>query len=167
MGKLAIVRKRHILTGKPQAPYQEFLFQGFVLDAKGRKMSKSQGNVMETKKLLQEKSADITRFYFLWKCSPIDSMNFDLNELRKRPYQVLSTLYHLHNFFMQNAEYDHFNPNKHTLKWATEQEKLLTAPDQWLLSKVQKLVRNYTKKSEECEFNFALSELEEFVVNLF
>ena len=88
-----------ILTGKAQAPYQEFLFQGFVLDAKGRKMSKSQGNVMETKKLLQEKSADITRFYFLWKCSPIDSMNFDLNELRKRPYQVLSTLYHLAQLF--------------------------------------------------------------------
>jgi len=66
---------------------------------------------------------------------------------------------------MQNAEYDKFNPNKHTLKWADE-EKLLTTPDQWILSKVQKLVRNYTKKSEECEFNFALAELEEFVVNL-
>ncbi|WGM89055.1 MAG: isoleucine--tRNA ligase [Candidatus Bathyarchaeum tardum] len=154
-----------ILTGKPQAPYEEFLFQGFVLDAKGRKMSKSLGNVLETKKLLQEKSSDITRFYFLWKCSPIDSMNFDLNELRKRPYQVLSTLYHLHNFFMQNAEYDHFDPTINTLPWATNQ-KLLTEPDMWLLSKVQKLVRNYTKKSEECEFNFALSELEEFVVNI-
>ncbi|MCW4021741.1 MAG: isoleucine--tRNA ligase [Candidatus Bathyarchaeota archaeon] len=154
-----------ILTGKPQAPYEEFLFQGFVLDAKGRKMSKSLGNVLETKKLLEEKSADVTRFYFLWKCSPIDSMNFDLNELRKRPYQVLSTLYHLHNFFMQNAEYDHFDPTSHTLQWATK-EKLLTEPDMWLLSKVQKLVRDYTKKSEECQFNFALSELEEFVVNI-
>jgi len=153
-----------ILTEKPQAPYEEFLFQGFVLDAKGRKMSKSLGNVLETKKLLQEKSSDVTRFYFLWKCSPIDSMNFDLIELRKRPYQVLSTLYHLHNFFMQNAEYDHFTPTTHTLKWATNQS-LLTKPDMWLLSKVQKLVKVYTKKSEGCQFNFALSELEEFVVN--
>jgi len=154
-----------ILTGKPKAPYQEFLFQGFVLDAKGRKMSKSLGNVLEINKLLKEKSADITRFYFLWKCSPIDSMNFDPQELKGRPYQVLSTLYHLHNFFMQNAEYDKFNPKKHTLQWATK-ENALNASDRWLLSKLQCLVREFTEKAEECEFNFALSKLEDFIVNI-
>jgi isoleucyl-tRNA synthetase len=154
-----------ILTGKPQAPYEEFLFQGFVLDAKGRKMSKSLGNVLEINKLLHEKSADISRFYFLWKCSPIDSMNFDLNELRGRPYQVLSTLYHLHNFFMQNAEYDKFNPKTHTLDWATKQNQL-TDPDKWLLSRLQGLIEEFTEKAEECEFNFALSKLENFIVNV-
>ncbi len=154
-----------ILTGKPEAPYEEFLFQGFVLDAKGRKMSKSLGNVLEINKLLQERSADISRFYFLWKCSPIDSMNFDPNELKGRPYQVLSTLYHLHNFFMQNAEYDNFNPKKHTLQWS-KKENTLNAPDRWLLSKLQGLVREFTERAEECEFNFALSKLEDFVVNI-
>ncbi|MCJ7613255.1 class I tRNA ligase family protein, partial [Candidatus Bathyarchaeota archaeon] len=154
-----------IYTGKPEAPYEEFLFQGFVLDAKGRKMSKSLGNVLEINKLLQERSADITRFYFMWKCSPIDSMNFDPNELKGRPYQVLSTLYYLHNFFMQNAEYDNFNPKKHTLPWATKQN-VLNAPDRWLLSKLQGLVSEFTEKAEECKFNFALSKLEDFIVNI-
>jgi isoleucyl-tRNA synthetase len=154
-----------IMTGKPVAPYEEFLFQGFVLDAKGRKMSKSLGNVLETSKMLQERSADITRFYFLWKCSPIDSMNFDPKELKGRPYQVLSTLYHLHNFFMQNAEYDNFNPKKHTLEWSTEQ-KALTDPDRWLISRLQGLIREFTEKAEACEFNFALSKLEDFIVNI-
>jgi len=154
-----------IFTGKPEAPYEEFLFQGFVLDAKGRKMSKSLGNVLEINKLLKERSADISRFYFLWKCSPIDSMNFDLQELKGRPYQVLSTLYHLHNFFLQNAEYDNFNPKKHTLKWATNR-KALNTPDLWLLSKLQNLVKDFTEKAEACEFNFALSKLEDFVVNI-
>lgn len=154
-----------IMTGKPVAPYEEFLFQGFVLDAKGRKMSKSLGNVLEINKMLQERSADITRFYFLWKCSPIDSMNFDPRELKGRPYQVMSTLYHLHNFFMQNAEYDNFNPKKHTLEWSTEQNAL-TAPDRWLISKLQGLIREFTEKAEACEFNFALSKLEDFIVNI-
>ncbi len=153
-----------ILTGKPEPPYEEFLFQGFVLDAKGRKMSKSLGNVLEINNLLKERSADISRFYFLWKCSPIDSMNFDLRELRGRPYQVLSTLYHLHNFFTQNAGYDNFNPKEHTLQWSNK-ENVLYAPDRWLLSKLQKLVRDYTEKAESCEINFALSKLEDFVVN--
>jgi isoleucyl-tRNA synthetase len=154
-----------ILTGKPQAPYEEFLFQGFVLDAKGRKMSKSLGNVLEINKLLQEQSADITRFYFLWKCSPIDSMNFDLRELKRRPYQVLSTLYYLHNFFMQNAEYDNFNPKKHNVEWL-KKETVLSSPDLWLLSKIQSLVKDFTVHAEECQFNFALSKLEDFVVNV-
>ncbi len=154
-----------IYTGKPEAPYEEFLFQGFVLDAKGRKMSKSLGNVLEINKLLHERSADITRFYFMWKCSPIDSMNFDPNELKGRPYQVLSTLYYLHNFFMQNAKYDNFDPKKHTLQSAIK-EDALNPPDMWLLSKLQGLVREFTEMAEECEFNFALSKLEDFIVNI-
>jgi isoleucyl-tRNA synthetase len=154
-----------ILTGKAEAPYKAFLFYGFVLDAKGRKMSKSLGNVIEVNPLLDGHSADVSRFYSLWKCSPIDSMNFDTEELKGRPYQVLSTLYHLHRFFMQNAEYDHFDPGRHTLQWA-EKNKSLKAPDRWLLSKLQTTVREFTEKAEACEFNFALSELEEFVVDV-
>jgi len=154
-----------ILTGRSEAPYRAFLFQGFVLDAKGRKMSKSLGNVLEINELLDERSADISRFYFLWKCSPIDSMNFDPRELRGRPYQVLSTLYHMHNFFLQNAKYDNFDPKTHTLVWAAENDAL-SKPDRWLLSRLQGLVREFTSKAESCEFNSSLSKLEDFVVNI-
>jgi len=154
-----------MLMGKPEAPYEAFLFYGFVLDAKGRKMSKSLGNVIEVNPLLQGRSADVSRFYMLWKCSPIDSMNFDTEELKGRPYQVLSTLYHLHRFFMQNAEYDRFDPRKHTLQWA-KQKKAQETPDRWLLSKLQRVVKEFTEKAETCEFHFALSKLEEFVVNV-
>ncbi len=153
-----------ILMGKPEAPYEAFLFYGFVLDAKGRKMSKSLGNVIEVNPLLQERSADVSRFYLLWKCSPIESMNFDAEELKGRPYQVLSTLYHLHRFFMQNAEYDSFDPQKHTLQKA-KQNKALKTPDRWLLSKLQGKVKKFTEKAEASEFHFALNELEEFVVD--
>jgi isoleucyl-tRNA synthetase len=152
-----------ILTGKAEAPYRAFLFQGLTQDAKGRKMSKSLGNVIEVNKLLEKRSADICRFYMLRKCSPIDFMNFDLQELNRRPYQVLSTLYHLNRFLFENAEYDNFDPKKHTLEWA-EKEKLLKDPDLWLLSKLQKAIKEYTHKLETCEFNFALGVLEDFVI---
>lgn len=154
-----------ILTGNAESPYKSFLFYGFVLDAKGRKMSKSLGNVIEVTPLLQGRSADVSRFYSLWKCSPIESMNFDTEELKGRPYQVLSTLYHLHRFFMQNAEYDNFDPKRHMLRWAEENRSLKT-PDRWLLSKLQGTVKEVTEKAEACEFHFALSGLEEFVVNV-
>ena len=63
-------------------------------------------------------------------------MNFDMQELNRRPYQVLSTLYHLSRFFMQNATFDEFNPKKYTVEWAFKAGKL-EAADQWLLSKLQ------------------------------
>jgi isoleucyl-tRNA synthetase len=152
-----------ILTGKPESPYKAFLFQGLAQDAKGLKMSKSLGNVIEANKLLDKKSADISRFYMLRKCSPIDFMNFDLNELDRRPYQILSTLYHLSRFFVQNAEFDKFNPERHTLEQA-KHGSLLKNPDLWLLSKLQETIEAYTAKLETCEFNLALAVLEDFVI---
>jgi len=152
-----------ILTGKPEAPYKSFLFQGLTQDAKGRKMSKSLGNVVETNKLLEKNSADLCRFYMMRKCSSIDFMNFDMQELTRRPYQVLSTLYHLSRFFLQNATFDEFTPSKYTLEWAAKANKLQAA-DQWLLSKLQEKIEDYTEKLGRCEFNAAVAVLDDFVI---
>jgi isoleucyl-tRNA synthetase len=66
---------------------------------------------------------------------------------------------------MQNAEYDKFNPKTHTLKWARENNSLRPV-DQWLLSKLQHVVRDCMVRLETCEFNFATEELETFVVGV-
>ncbi|MBT0160319.1 isoleucine--tRNA ligase [Candidatus Bathyarchaeota archaeon A05DMB-2] len=152
-----------ILTGKPEPPYRAFLFQGLTQDARGRKMSKSLGNVVETKKLLDKYSADVCRFYMMRKCAPIDFMNFDMQELNRRPYQVLSTLYHLSRFFLQNAEFDKFNPAKFSLDWAFTAGQLKDA-DRWLLSKLQAIIEEHTLRLERCEFNAAVAVLEGFVI---
>ena len=152
-----------ILTGKTESPYKAFLFQGLTQDAKGRKMSKSLGNVVETSKLLAATSADLSRFYMMRKCPAIDFMNFDLQELNRRTYQILSTLYHLSRFFLQNAEFDEFNSQKSTVEWA-RREGLLDSPDRWLLSKLQEKIEEYTQRLETCQFNVAVSVLEDFVI---
>ncbi|MEM3549895.1 MAG: isoleucine--tRNA ligase [Candidatus Bathyarchaeia archaeon] len=152
-----------ILTGKAEPPYRAFLFQGLTQDAQGRKMSKSLGNIIEVNSLLEKVSADVCRFYLMRKCSPIEFMNFDLKELSRRPYQVLSTLYHLNRFFIQNAEYDRYSPDKHTLEWA-RRNNLLKKPDLWLISKLQKIIEEYTACLEKCEFNTALAEIESFLI---
>ncbi|MCK5542301.1 MAG: isoleucine--tRNA ligase [Desulfobacterales bacterium] len=48
-------------TGK--APYKAVLTHGFVVDAKGRKMSKSVGNVIAPEKIIQQYGADILRLW--------------------------------------------------------------------------------------------------------
>lgn len=152
-----------IFTGKAESPFKAFLFQGLTQDAKGRKMSKSLGNVLEANKILEKYSADACRFYMLRKCSPIEANDFDVQELGRRTYQILSTLYHLNRFFAENAEFDEFDPRKHTLAKA-KQEKQLKNSDVWLLSKLQGTVETFTAKLHVSEFNQALTIIEDFVI---
>jgi isoleucyl-tRNA synthetase len=154
-----------ILTGKPIAPFRSFLFQGHVLDEKGSKMSKSLGNVIDAFKLLTENAVDLVRFYFMWKSSPIDSLNFSVGEMATRTYQIMSTLYYLHVYFDQNSKYDKFNPKKNNLVWATG-NNFLRLPDKWVLSKLQSVISEVSSSFEECKFHEAARLIEEFIINI-
>nr|AIE94466.1 isoleucyl-tRNA synthetase (IARS, ileS) [uncultured marine thaumarchaeote AD1000_46_C12]AIE94534.1 isoleucyl-tRNA synthetase (IARS, ileS) [uncultured marine thaumarchaeote AD1000_46_F05] len=146
------------------SPYKSFLFQGHVLDENGNKMSKSKGNVIEASELLEKYPVDLVRFYFMWKSSPIEPLNFSTKELMSRPYQVISTLYHLHTFYRQNSEYDKFDINETTIEWA-KKNNLLTPPDIWLLSKLQRMVQKTTDANNECKFHESGKAIEDFLIN--
>ncbi|MBT6469054.1 MAG: isoleucine--tRNA ligase [Thaumarchaeota archaeon] len=152
-----------ILNNTATPPYKAFLFQGHVLDEKGGKMSKSKGNVLEGAKLLQKYPTDLIRFYFMWKASPIEPLSFSTDELMSRPYQVINTLFNLHLYFKQNSQYDNFDKSS-TLEWA-KQNNLLTSPDIWLLSKLQKLIVTMTEKNQSCKFHECAKAIDDFIIN--
>jgi isoleucyl-tRNA synthetase len=153
-----------IMKQSAVAPFKSFLFQGHVLDEKGNKMSKSLGNIIEADALLTENPVDLVRLYFMWKSSPIESLNFSLEEMKTRPYQVLSTLHNLHVYFKQNSEFDRFNEEKHTLNWVVE-NNLLGLTEVWLLSKLQKLVVEVSEALDLCRFHEAAKVIDAFIIN--
>ena len=152
-----------ILNNAPVSPYNSFLFHGHVLDKNGNKMSKSLGNVIDGADLLTKYPVDLVRFYFIWKSSPIETLNFSTEELMSRPYQVLSTLYHLHLYFKQNSEYDNFDKDT-TVQWAQE-KKLLQPPDIWLLSKLQKLIKETTNLNDKSKLHESARALDDYIIN--
>ena len=153
-----------ILNNKDTAPYESFLFQGHVLDEKGNKMSKSTGNVLDASDLLTEYPVDLVRFYFMWKSSPIETLNFSVKELMSRPYQILSTLFHIHLYFKQNSQYDTFDINQTTVSWA-KGKGLLGPTDTWLLSKLQKTIDSCTELNKKCKFHESAKAIEDFLIN--
>ena len=153
-----------ILNNSPTPPYRSFLFQGHVLDENGGKMSKSLGNVIDGADLLAKYPADLVRFYFIWKASPIEPLSFSTKELMSRPYQVVNTLYNLHLYFKQNSKYDGFDGDSNTIAWAKE-NTLLTSPDIWLLSKLQKLTEKTTEKNLTCRFHEAARAIDDYIIN--
>ena len=152
-----------ILNNGPVPPYNAFLFQGHVLDEKGGKMSKSKGNVLEGAELLEKYPVDLVRFYFMWKASPIEPLSFSTEELMSRPYQVINTLFNLHLYFDQNSKYDNFDKTN-TIQWA-KQNNLLTSPDIWLLSKLQKLIQKITQRNDACKFHEGAKAIDDFIIN--
>src|SRR5919108_1804532 len=153
-----------IMKQSALAPFKSFLFQGHVLDEKGNKMSKSLGNIIEADTLLTENPVDLVRLYFMWKSSPIESLNFSLEEMKTRPHQVLSTLHNLHVYFKQNSEFDRFNEEKHTLNWVID-NNLLGLTEVWLLSKLQKLVVEVSEALDCCRFHEAAKVIDAFIIN--
>jgi len=152
-----------ILNNAAISPYKSFLFQGHVLDEKGGKMSKSTGNVIGGVELLEKYPVDLIRFYFIWKASPIEPLSFSTDELMARPYQVINTLFNLHLYFKQNSEYDNFDSSK-TISWA-KQNQLLSSPDIWLLSKLQKIIKKITEKNETCRYHEAAKAIDDYIIN--
>jgi len=126
-------------------------------------MSKSKGNVLDGAELLQKYPADLIRFYFMWKASPIEPLSFSTDELMSRPYQVINTLFNLHLYFKQNSQYDNFESSS-TIDWAAQND-LLTSPDIWLLSKLQKLIQTITEKNQSCKFHESAKAIDDFIIN--
>jgi len=153
-----------ILNNTDTSPYNSFLFQGHVLDEKGNKMSKSTGNVLDASDLLAKYPVDLVRFYFMWKSSPIETLNFSTKELMSRPYQILSTLFHIHLYFKQNSEYDKFDISQTTIDWA-KNNGLLDHVDVWLLSKLQKTIQMCTESNKNCKFHESAKAIEDFLIN--
>ncbi len=153
-----------IRSGKPQAPYLKFLFQGHVLDEKGLKMSKRLGNVVQGLELLRNNSVDVARFYVMSKASPEDSVNFDVKEMSGRPYQVLNTLYHLHLYLQQNASLDGYDPQRHNVAWASGR-RLLTLVDRWMLEKLGEGEAKVLEAYDTGRFNEGAKALEELVIS--
>ena len=160
----SLLMQNVILKNESTAPFKSFLFQGHVLDEKGNKMSKSAGNVIEANLMLEQNPIDLIRFYFIWKSSPIEALNFSLKEMTSRPYQILSTLYYLHIYLKQNSILDNFDRSIHDVKWVIK-NNLLETPEKWLLSVLQNLIKNVTLLFENCRFHEATKAIEEFIIN--
>ena len=81
-----------------------------------------------------------------------------------RPYQVLSTLYYLHIYLVQNGTYDKFDTRIIDID-SVMKSKSFTMTESWILSKLQTLIKTVTIQLDSCRFNEAAKNLEEFIIN--
>lgn len=126
------------------APYKQVLTHGFVVDEKGRKMSKSLGNVVDPLKMIDQLGADILR---LWVSSADYRNDIGVSQnIIKQSSEAYRKIRNTCRFILSNL-YD-FDPLKDSV--AYEQ---LTELDKWALLKMDKLIRRVSKAYEDYEFH--------------
>jgi isoleucyl-tRNA synthetase len=135
-----------------RAPYNSVSMVGWVVDEKGEKMSKSLGNVIYAKEALQKLGADLLRFYILYDASPYTTQAINLENAKKEPLKFFNILYNLLLYYKQLGP---------------AERPVLTTADLWFLSRLNRLVKEYTESLESFELHVALRKLYDFVVNDF
>ena len=135
-----------------KSPYKALSMTGWVLDAKGQKMSKSLGNVIYARDAVQKLGADLLRFYIIYDTPPYNTQLINLENAYKEPLKFFNTVYNLYKFYSQIGPAE-------KLKKEIE--------DLWLISKTNKLIKEYIESIEKFELSLALRKLYYFVVNDF
>ncbi|MGT2907132.1 isoleucine--tRNA ligase [Streptococcus dentiloxodontae] len=125
------------------APYKSVLSQGFVLDGKGEKMSKSKGNIISPNDVAKQYGAEILR---LWVAS-VDT-DSDVRVSMDILGQVSETYRKIRNtlrFLIANTS--DFNPNTDAVTFSD-----LRQVDQYLTVKFNKLVQTILNAYEAYDF---------------
>ncbi len=138
-----------------RAPYNSVLTHGFILDEKGRKMSKSVGNVIPPEKVIKMYGADILR---LWVVSEdyTEDIKIGMNLLKgiADDYRKIRNTF---RYFLGNL-YD-FDPVKDTVPY----ENLLEI-DRWMLSKLQRVIDISHSAYKNYRFHRIYHEIKKFMI---
>jgi isoleucyl-tRNA synthetase len=121
------------------APYKNVICLGHVLDAKGKKMSKSKGNVVSPWEMCEKFGADTLRWYLYTVNQAGDPKKFDVKDVQDKNRRVFGTLWNSLVFFQTYA-------NKGFALNKNRSENIL---DKWIISVFNSVggeVINYLEK---------------------
>ncbi|MBF0179980.1 MAG: isoleucine--tRNA ligase [Magnetococcales bacterium] len=136
-----------------RAPYRAVLTHGFVVDGKGRKMSKSLGNVIAPAKVIQQYGADILRMWVTAEDYSADIRISDeiLKGLSDAYRRIRNTL----RFLLGNLA--DFDPASASVPLDRMPEL-----DRWALHQLQGLIRSVRQAYEEYAFHRVYQEIHYF-----
>ncbi|MEX0754016.1 MAG: isoleucine--tRNA ligase [Actinomycetota bacterium] len=142
--------------------YRNVVCLGHIVDAQGRKMSKSLGNVIDPMEVMDRQGADALRWYLLTSGSPWASRRVSMELLDEVVRQFLLTLWNVYAFFVTYANADGFDPSEHGTVRAAERPVL----DRWILSQLAATVQAARTGLESYDATGAGRRIQAFVGDL-
>ena len=134
------------VTGK--SSYKNVLVNDLLLDKYGQKMHKSRGNAVSPFGVMEEYGADTVRFYMLHTSPVWTPLKFDEDGLKEIYSKYISTFKNAYSFFEMYANADNIDPREYDID--VKDRELI---DRWLLSKLNKLIKDVNDAYNEYDLN--------------
>ncbi|MGH9982295.1 MAG: valine--tRNA ligase [Nitrososphaeraceae archaeon] len=141
-------------------PWPNVWIMGYGVDEKGKKMSKSKGNVVDPLPIIQKYGADTFRF---WSASETNlGQDFRCSEQSiSNSQKFLSKLWNLGRFLSS------FEVPKDLSSTESLKNKNLLHTDKWILSELNKLINTCIKGYENYNFFIPATSIRDFTWNVF
>jgi len=121
-------------------PYRNVLCLGHIVDADGRKMSKSVGNVIDPWEILATRGADPLRWWMFSQGSPWTPTRVSFEAIDASMRDALLTLWNTWSFFTTYAALNGFDPADPAIPAPADRSML----DRWMLSRLHDTVARAT-----------------------
>lgn len=126
--------------------YKNIISNGLVLDAKGNKMSKRIGNMVNPFDIMDKYGADPMRWYMITNAQPWDNLKFDENGVGEVTRKFFGTLYNTYSFFALYANIDGFLYKEDDIPVEKRPEI-----DRWIISLLNTLIEEVKNNYENYE----------------
>ena len=152
--------------------YRNVVCLGLIVDADGRKMSKSLGNVIDPWDVLNREGADALRWYLITGGSPWATRRVSTEILDEVVRQFLLTLWNVYAFFVTYANASGFEPTSQPqdiaaiLAGGEVDPRRRPTLDRWILSQLAQTVREAREGLEAYDATAAGRRIQRFVDDL-
>lgn len=138
--------------------YKNVICLGHILDAKGKKMSKSKGNVIDPMEVMDKYGADMLRWMLFTINQPGLPKRFDIKGMNDIMNRIFRMLWNSYSFFTMYAIID---------KWKSKGEnKSKNLLDKWIISELNMLIKEVDGKLNAYDIYSSAKLIEKFIDNL-
>ena len=138
--------------------YLSCICHAHVLDAEGKKMSKSKGNVVDPWSIFASEGADAIRWYLLSNSAPWKPKLFSMEGVKETNRAFLSTVRNVTGFYRTYADLDGYVPKDRT------EPHSRPAIDRWLLSRLNRLFADLNSYMDDNNLFQATNAIQAFAV---
>jgi isoleucyl-tRNA synthetase len=140
-----------ILFKKPA--YKNVICAGHIVDEKGEKMSKSKGNIIKPREIIEKTGVDAVRLQFCTSDAG-NTKRFSYNLMKENVLPFLIVLYNCGTYYTQLEKGKSGKAGKET-------------EDKWILSRLNSLIKEATNDLEKFSISQAFQKISAFIVNDF
>jgi len=150
------------------SPYKSVLMHGFALDAEGRKMSKSLGNVVTPEEVVEAQGVDVLRLYVLSSSAPWDDLKFNWEGV-KTVNRTMNIFWNVYRFPLPYMILDKWEPFNKGGCWddtfVREHFSGMPDEDRWIISRINTLALQVNEAISECQVHKVTRGLMSFILD--